>query len=161
LTKVLARPLRQLRSSHPVAMAIVGVVHSVHEVRSPTGICLNTHNLQLGMTLEDTAENKGAYNVLVATDNRHEGVDLWTASRFRYALTRSQDMKAQRHLQLDRCFPELVVDRAIVVLYYGKTGHHHAPQTHGLDPLEILDAFVGRAHRGLPQPQKPRRTRAA
>src|SRR6266478_3500554 len=102
-------------------MAVVGMVHSIHEVWSPAGIRFDADNFQLGMALEDTAEDKGADNVLVAANNRHERVNLRTARWFGHTFARSQNMEAKRHLHLNRRLPELVVNRAVVIFHHWET----------------------------------------
>ncbi len=45
----------ELLALHPVAVALVGVVHAVHEMRRPAGIGFDADDAQLGMALEHAA----------------------------------------------------------------------------------------------------------
>ena len=56
-------------------MALVGMVHAVHEMRNPAGVGLDAYELQVRMALEHAAENEHANDVLVAADDRQEAVD--------------------------------------------------------------------------------------
>ncbi len=57
LAEILRRQALQLLALHPVAVAFVGMVHAVHEVRRPAGIGLDAdHACSFGMALEHAAE---------------------------------------------------------------------------------------------------------
>src|SRR5271169_3761441 len=104
-------------------MPIVVVIHPIHIVRHPSGIGLDADYLQLGMTLENSAEDEGADDVLASADERHEAVELRPA-RLEVVATAGQDVKAQRHLEIDRGFIEGRVNRTVVVLE-GRVAWHH------------------------------------
>src|SRR5216684_8297873 len=106
-------------------MPIVSVIHPVHIVRYPTGISLDAYQLQLGMTLEDAAEDEGADDVLASADDRQEAVELWAAS-LEVVGAAGEDVKAERHLEIHRCFVKGIVDSVVVVLEFRIPGHHDA-----------------------------------
>src|ERR1700722_10853783 len=135
-------------------MTFEGVIHPVHEMRYPAGVGFDADYLEIRVALEHSTEDECSDNVLVAADDRHERVDLRSARRARDALIGSQNVEAERHLLFDRRLPEVVVNRTVVVFLDRKPWHHHAAETLRLDPIEVLDAFLGRSHGGLPQPNQ-------
>src|SRR5947208_7442268 len=134
-------------------MALVCVVEAVHVVRNPAGVGFDAYNFEAGVTLEDAAEHERAHDVLAAAHHREEHVHARTARRCR--VTCGQDVERQRQPELDRRLPERVVHRGVVVLDRGIAGHHHAAEAQRCDRLEILDALLGGAHRGLPAAEEP------
>ena len=66
-----------------------------------------------------------------------------------------EDVERERQPELDRRLPERVVDRVVVVGLAGLTGHHHAAQTGVGDGVDVGDAVVDGAHRGLPATEQP------
>ena len=64
-------------------------------------------------------------------------------------------MEGGRQLELHDRVPELVVHRVVPVGDPREAGEHHPAQTARLDPLEIRDAVLGGAHRGLPESDQP------
>ena len=98
LAKVLARHLRQRGAGHPMAMAIVGVIHPVHVVRHPARIGFDAHHLEFRMTLEHAAEDEGADDVLASADDAEEVVQARSARREAVSLA-GQDVKAERDLE--------------------------------------------------------------
>ena len=58
-------------------------------------------------------------------------------------------MERQRHPERDRGFPARIERGVVVVLLSGIAGHHHALEAHRLDVLEIGNALLDRADRGL------------
>ena len=60
-----------------------------------------------------------------------------------------------RQLELHDRVPELVVHRIVPVGDAREAGEHHAAQAARLDPLEIRDPVLGRAHRGLAESDQP------
>src|SRR5579859_8038237 len=133
-------------------MALEGMIHPVHEMRRPARVGLDADDLQLRITLEHSTENERTDDVLIASYDRHERVDLRSARGARDAFVRGQDVETQRHLLFDRRLPEVIVDWAVVILFDWEPRHHHAAQALRLDAIEVLDALLGRAHRGLSQP---------
>ena len=93
-----------------------------------------------GMALEDAAEHQHAHDVLAAANDGEERVHARPARRG--AVARGEDVERERQAELDRRFPELVVDRRVVVLDRRLAGHHHAAQAERLDRLDVLDAFL-------------------
>ena len=75
---------------HPVAMARVRVIHPVRIVGSPTRVGFRTDDLELRVTLEDSAEYKGPHHVLATSHDGEEAIDLGTPDRSRRA---RQDME--------------------------------------------------------------------
>ena len=63
-------------------------------------------------------------------------------------------MERQRQLERDGGLPERIVGRVVVVLLAGIARHHHAAKAHRLDALEVVDAFLDGAHRGLAEPDQ-------
>src|SRR5262249_5907261 len=55
--KILTWQLRELRHVQPIAMTVVSMVHPIHEVWNPSGVGLDAGYLELGMTLEDAAQD--------------------------------------------------------------------------------------------------------
>src|ERR1700721_1609496 len=108
-------------------MAVVCMIHPIHIVRHPSGVRLDAYYFQFRMALENSAENERADDVLASADDRQEAVQLRPA-RLEVIGAAGQDVKAQRHLEIDRGLIERRIDRTVVVLESGVTGHH--------DPLE-------------------------
>src|SRR5918993_886034 len=52
LAEILRRQALQLLALHPVAMALVGVVHAIHEMRRPACVGFDTDDAQPGMPFE-------------------------------------------------------------------------------------------------------------
>ena len=77
--KVLTRQLRHLVAFEPIAMPLISMVHTIHEVRCPTRVGFDADELQIRMPLEHTAENERTYDILVASNDRLERIDLWPA----------------------------------------------------------------------------------
>ena len=71
--------LRHLVAFEPIAMPLISMVHSIHEVRCPTRVGFDADELQIRMPLEHTAENERTYDILVASNDRLERIDLWPA----------------------------------------------------------------------------------
>ena len=110
LGEVFAGQLLELDAGgQPVAMAGVGVIHSVQIMRHPAGISLDADDFQSRVALEDSAEDQRADYVLIAANDRQKGVDARPA-HFGAVLAR-QDMKRQRQIELDGRFPNRVIDR--------------------------------------------------
>src|SRR5271168_1681595 len=130
-------------------MPVVCMIHSIHIVRHPSGIRLDAYYFQLRMALENSAEDEGADNVLASADDRQEAVELRPA-RLEVIAAAGQDVKAQRHLEIDRRLIEGRVDRTVVVLERGITGHHDTLEPEFLHLAQIRDSFLDRAHRSLP-----------
>src|SRR5580658_6632563 len=86
-------------------MPIVCVIHPIHIVRHPSGIGLDADYFQLGMTLENSAEDEGANDVLAAADDRHEAVELRPA-RLKVSSAAGQDVRAWPQLNIERRFIE-------------------------------------------------------
>src|SRR5271156_3039244 len=96
-------------------MPIVCVIHTIHIMRHPAGISFDADYFQLGMALENSAEDEGPDDVLASADDRHEAVELRPA-RLEVVAAAGQDVKAQRHLEIDRGFIEGRVNRTVVVV---------------------------------------------
>src|SRR5271156_2218991 len=124
------------------------MIHSIHIVRHPSSVGLDAYYFQLRMTLENTAQHESPDDVLASADDRQEAVELGTASLEAIAAA-GQDVEAQRHLEIDGRLIERRVDRTVVVLERGITGHHDALESEVLHLAEIFDAFLDRTHRGL------------
>ena len=60
-------------------MAVERVIRAVHPVRRPSGVGLDAHDAQLGMTLEHAAEDERAHDVLAPADDAEEAVHLGSA----------------------------------------------------------------------------------
>src|SRR3984893_9696347 len=147
--EILTGQLRDRPRGEPVAMAVVVVVHLADVVRRPPGVRLDTHHLEPGMALEDAAQDEHPDDVLVATDDRKEAVELGAARASDAVLAAGQDMEAERKPEIDRCLPERVVDCAVIVLELRIARHHHALEAEVLDMAKVLDTLLDRAHRGL------------
>src|SRR5260370_8506446 len=106
-------------------MPIVMVIHPIHIVRYRAGISLDAYQFQLGMTLEDAAEDEGADDVLASADDRQEAVELWAAS-LEVVGAAGEYVKAERHLEIHRCFLKGFLDSAVLVLALRIPGHHHS-----------------------------------
>ncbi len=106
LAEILRRQALQLLALHPVAMALVGVVHAIHEMRRPAGIGLDADDAQLGMALEHAGIDQHAHDVLAAADDRQEAVNLGPA-RLDHGVVaaRRQDVEAERQLAARRPLP--------------------------------------------------------
>src|ERR1700687_5465039 len=104
-------------------MAIVSMIHPVHIVRYPPGVRFDAYQFQLGMTLEDAAQDEGADNVLASANDRQEAVELGAAS-LEIVRAAGEDMKAERQLHIHRRFVKGIVDRALVVLERWFPAHH-------------------------------------
>ena len=150
LAEILRRQALQLLALHPVAMALVGVVHAIHEMRRPACVGFDADDAQLGMPFEHAGIDQHAHDVLAAADDRQEAVNLRPA-RLDHGVVaaRRQDVEAERQLQRNSRLPERVERGIVVVLLAGIARHHDAAKTHRLDALEILDAFLDRADAGL------------
>src|ERR1700683_5424696 len=135
-------------------MPIICVIHPIHIMRHPSGIGLDADYFQLGMTLENSAEDEGADDVLASADDRHEAVELRPA-RLEVVAAAGQDVKAQRHLEIYRGLIERRIDRAVVVLDGRVTRHHDALEPEVLHLAQICDSFLDRAHCGLPASDQP------
>src|SRR5262245_21444792 len=79
LAEVLAGQPGEGARRPPVAMAVPGVVHAVHEVRHPARVGLDAHHAKLRVPLEDATEDEHAQDVLAAADDGHKGVELGPA----------------------------------------------------------------------------------
>ena len=151
IAEILRRQARELLALHPVAVALVGMIHAVHEMRRPAGIGLDADHPQPGMALEHAREDQHAHDVLAAADDAEEAVDLGPARLGQSVVAaRRQDVERQRQLERDGGLPERIVGRVVVVLLAGIARHHHAAKAHRLDALEVVDAFLDGAHGGLP-----------
>src|ERR1700691_3704547 len=135
-------------------MAVVCMIHPIHIVRHPSGISLDAYYFQLRMTLENSAENESPDDVLASPDDRQEAVEL-RPTRLEVVGAAGQDMKAQRHLEIDRGLIERRIDRTVVILERGVAGHHDALEPEILHLAQIRDSFVDRAHRSLPRANQP------
>src|SRR5271156_4017124 len=124
------------------------MIHSIHIVRHPSSVGLDAYYFQLRMTLENTAQHESPDDVLASADDRQEAVELGTASLEAIAAA-GQDVEAQRHLEIDRGLIEGRVDRTVVVLERGITGHHDALESQLFHLAQVRDAFLDRAHRTL------------
>src|ERR1700693_4635512 len=132
-------------------MAVVCMIHPVHIVRHPSGVGLDAYYFQLRMALENSAEHECTDDVLASADDRQEAVELRPA-RLEVVAAAGQDVKAQRHLEIDRGLIERRIDRTVVILERGVTGHHDALEPELLHLAQIRDSFVDRSHRSLPGP---------
>src|SRR5271156_3456230 len=130
-------------------MPVVCMIHPIHIVGHPSGVSLDAYYFQLWMTLENTAENEGADNVLASADDRQEAVQLGPA-RLEIVAAAGQDVKAQRHLEIDRGLIEGRIDGTVVVLERGVTRHHDALEPELFHLAQIRDSFLDRSHRSLP-----------
>ena len=111
LGEVLARQLRELLArGQPVAVALVRVVHPVHEVRHPAGVGLDAHDRQVRVALEHAAEHEHRHDVLAAAHDA-TGTPFIFGPRVLLGPHR-EDVERERQLELDRRLPELVVDRS-------------------------------------------------
>ena len=117
LEEVLRRQLLQLLGLVPKAMAFVDVVHPVGVVRRPPGVRLDANDLQVGMTVEDARKDQHAEDVLAATNDVQQRVDLGPAMAAVRAI--GEDVEAERQLHVDRGRPETVVRRIVVVGFAG------------------------------------------
>src|ERR1700674_782628 len=104
-------------------MPVVCMIHAVHIVRDPSGVGLDAYYFQLRMALENSAENERADDVLASADDRQEAVELGPAG-LKVVAAAGQDVKAERQLEIDRGLIERRIDRTVVVLERGVTGHH-------------------------------------
>ena len=136
----------------PVAVPVERVVHAIHEVRHPAGIGLDADHLEVRVALEDAAEDEHGHDVLAAPHDGQEAADLRAPGLL---ALRSQDVEAQRQVELDGGLPERVVHRRVVVLHRRQARHHHPAQPQCLDGLQVLDALLRGAHRGLAAAQEP------
>src|ERR1700732_440520 len=134
-------------------MAVVCMIHAVHIVRPPSGVRLDAYYFQFRMTLENSAEHESADDVLASADDRQEAVELGPA-RLEVVAAAGQDVKAQRHFEIDRGFIERRIDRTVVVLERRVTGHHDALEPELLHLAQIRDAFLDRSHGSLPGPNQ-------
>src|SRR5208337_5026793 len=125
------------------------MIHSIHIVRHPSGVGLDAYYFQLRMALENSAEHEGADDVLASADDRQEAVELRPA-RLEIVAGARQDMKAERHLHIDRGFIEGRIDRTVVILERWVAGHHDALEPEFLHLAQIRDSFFDRPHRSLP-----------
>src|SRR5260370_31184729 len=141
-------------------MPIVSVIHPIHIVRYPAGISLDAYQFQFGMTLEDAAEDEGADDVLASPDDRQEAVQFGSAS-LEVVGAAGEYVKAERHLEIDRCFVKRIVDLVVVVLEFRIPGHHDALQPERLHLAQIFDSFLDGSHRGLSAPDESFRMRVA
>src|SRR5579862_8470292 len=106
------------------------------------------------MTLENSAEDERADDVLASADDRQEAVELG-AARLKVVAAAGQDVKAQRHLEIDRGLIERRIDRTVVVLERGIARHHDALQSQLLHLAQIRNSFLDRSHRSLPGSDQP------
>src|SRR5689334_68910 len=106
-------------------MAIIGMVHAVHEMRHPARVRLDASELELRMALEYATKDEQPHDVLIATDDREKRVDLWPTRTAVHAFTRCENMETQRHLERNGRLEELIIDRAVIVFLDRKAGHHH------------------------------------
>src|ERR1700691_585375 len=95
-------------------MPVIRMIHSIHVVRHPSGVRLDANYLQLRMALENSAQNESADDVLASADDRQETVELGPAG-LKIVAAAGQDVKAERHLEVDRGLIEGRVDRTVVV----------------------------------------------
>src|ERR1700722_16372292 len=129
-------------------MAVVCMIHPVHIVRHPSGVRFDAYYFQLRMSLENSAENESADDVLASADDRQEAVELGPA-RLEVVAAAGQDVKAQRHFEIDRGLIERRKDRTVVVLEGGVTGHPAPLQAEILHLAQIRDSPLDRSHRSL------------
>src|ERR1700719_877842 len=132
-------------------MAVVCMIHPVHIVRHPSGVGLDAYYFQLRMALENSTESERADNVLASADDRQEAVELGPA-RLEVVAAAGQDVKTERHFEIDRGLIERRVDRTVVVLERGVAGHHDALEPELFHLAQIFDPFLDRSHRSLPCP---------
>src|SRR6202050_1636146 len=135
-------------------MPVIRMIHSIHVVRHPSGVRLDANYLQLRMALENSAQNESADDVLASADDRQETVELGPAG-LKIVAAAGQDVKAERHLEVDRGLIEGRVDRTVVVFERRVTRHHDALKPELLHLAQIRDSFLDRAHRSLPGPYQP------
>src|SRR6202162_2979631 len=136
-------------------MAVVCMIHPVHIVRHPSGVGLDAYYFQLRMALENSAEHECTDDVLASADDRQEAVELRPA-RLEVVAAAGQDMKAQRHLEIDRGLIERRIDRTVVILERRVARHHDALEPELLHLAQIRDSFLDRAHCSLPRANQPR-----
>src|ERR1700693_2711489 len=141
-------------------MAVVCMIHPVHIVRHPSGVGLDAYYFQLRMALENSAEHECTDDVLASADDRQEAVELRPA-RLEVVAATGQDVKAERHLEVDRGLIERRIDRTVVVLERRVTGHHDALEPELLHLAQILDSFLDGTHRGLTGANQSVRMRGA
>src|ERR1700722_3243267 len=122
-------------------MPVVCMIHPVHIVRYPSRVSFDAYYFQLRMALENAAENERADDVLASADDRQEAVELGPA-RLKVVAAAGQDVKAERHFEIDRGLVEGRVDRTVVVLERGVTGHHDALQAEILHLAQIRDSLL-------------------
>ena len=152
LAEIFRRQAREVLALHPVAVPLVGVVHAVGEVRRPARVGLDADHPEPGMPLEHAGEDQHAHDVLAAADDRQKSIELGPARPGeRIVAGGREDMERQRQFERDRRLPERIEGRVVIVLLAGIARHHHALETHCLDRLEVGDAFLDRADRGLAQ----------
>src|SRR5579862_4567411 len=106
-------------------MAVICMIHPVHIMRHPSSVCLDAYHFQFRMALENSAEHERADDVLASADDRQEAIELGSA-RLEVVAAAGEDVKAQRHLEIDRGLIERRIDRTVVVLERGVAGHHDA-----------------------------------
>src|ERR1700722_10049136 len=141
-------------------MAVVCMIHPVHIVRHPSGVRFDAYYFQLRMSLENSAENESADDVLASADDRQEAVELGPAG-LKVVTGAGQDVKAERHLEIDRGLIERRIDRTVVILERGVTRHHDALEPELFHLAQIRDSFLDRAHRRLPGSYQSIRMRGA
>src|SRR5258708_3430533 len=141
-------------------MPVVCMIHPVHIVRYPSGVSLDAYYFQLWMALENSAENECADDVLASADDRQEAVELGPAG-LKVVAAAGQDVKAERHLEIDRGLIERRIDRTLVVLERGVARHHDALEPEIFHLAQIRDAFLDRTHRSLSGSYQTIRVRGA
>ena len=155
LAEVLARHLLELAAAQPVAVALVGVIHAVHEVGDPAPVGLDGYDPQTRVAHEDAVEDEHAHEVLVAPDDRHEAVDLRAPKALLEVLPRSEDVEARDESELHYGIEEFAVPRVVVVLFAGEAGQHHAAEPLCTNGLELAHAFRRGPDRHLADPDEP------
>src|SRR5260370_12647171 len=130
-------------------MTVVCMIHPIHIVRHPSRIRVDAYYFQLRMSLEYSAEHERADDVLAAADDRKEAVELGPA-RLEVVAAAGQDVKTQRHLEINRGLVEGRIDRTVVIFECRVTRHHDTLKSEFFHLAQIRDSFVDRSHRSLP-----------
>ena len=76
-------------------MALEGVIHAIHVMGHPAGVCFHAHHFQLRKPFEHATENQRADNVLITPNDGHEAVHARPAHPFAAA---RENVKRQRQI---------------------------------------------------------------